>query len=201
MFPPAEDVKPQIRLRVYDAKTPFPKELHGTYDLVHAHHLVAAMVVPPDWTPLLLNLLTIVKPGGYIQWEEPNFYSTLVRCSLPTTRSKHMPEVARTLVSAEMKERVAHGWNELPALIKEAGLDMVVADVVSSDRVLKGRRGYSGNLIKLFFGGSRLATEQGTPGAKSFAKIDRSEKQLMEEIESGSYCWTDIHSTIGRKPS
>ncbi|KAJ5762328.1 uncharacterized protein N7511_005710 [Penicillium nucicola] len=54
---------------VQDITLPFPKEHWNRYDLVHVRLLVAA-IDEVDYMTAISNLSAILKPGGYLQWEE-----------------------------------------------------------------------------------------------------------------------------------
>ncbi|KAL4802039.1 hypothetical protein BDV18DRAFT_148107 [Aspergillus unguis] len=65
-FPPLVE---GIELSVQDIFQPFPAEHHNRYDLVHVRLLVTG--IPESTYPAAVaNLLTILKPGGYLQWVE-----------------------------------------------------------------------------------------------------------------------------------
>lgn len=68
-FPPREWLPPNLSLRLVDMFRPPPPELHQKYDIIHIRHFVC-VVKDNDPTPLLQNLLTMLKPGGWIQWDE-----------------------------------------------------------------------------------------------------------------------------------
>ncbi|TBU37430.1 hypothetical protein BD309DRAFT_620835 [Dichomitus squalens] len=52
-----------------DVTKPFPKELHGTFDLVHMSHLLLCLT-EDGWKATLRNALDILKPGGLLMLEE-----------------------------------------------------------------------------------------------------------------------------------
>ncbi|KAL2865086.1 class I SAM-dependent methyltransferase [Aspergillus lucknowensis] len=58
-----------MNFSVHDILRPFPVEHHNRYDLVHVRMLVAALV-ESKYREAVANLLTILKPGGYLQWVE-----------------------------------------------------------------------------------------------------------------------------------
>ncbi|PYH38097.1 class I SAM-dependent methyltransferase [Aspergillus neoniger CBS 115656] len=58
-----------IQFSVHDLTVPFPQEHWGRYDLVHVRLLVAALE-EPDYKAAIANISRILKPGGYLQWEE-----------------------------------------------------------------------------------------------------------------------------------
>ncbi|KAL4883162.1 hypothetical protein BJY04DRAFT_226645 [Aspergillus karnatakaensis] len=70
-FPPAQPAD-NVELSVHDILKPFPPEHLNRYDLVHVRFLVTAFP-EPLFEDAVKNLLTIVKPSGYIQWGDYDF--------------------------------------------------------------------------------------------------------------------------------
>ncbi|KAF5573230.1 Methyltransferase domain-containing protein [Fusarium pseudocircinatum] len=68
-FPVADSVSPNVTFRLHDALLPFHKELHAKYDVVHVRLLYLALK-KEDWAVVAANIRTILKPGGWIHWEE-----------------------------------------------------------------------------------------------------------------------------------
>jgi len=68
-FPPREWLPQNVTLRLVDMFRPTPVELVEKYDIIHIRHFVC-VVKDNDPTPLLRNLLRMLKPGGWIQWDE-----------------------------------------------------------------------------------------------------------------------------------
>lgn len=61
-----------ISLKVHSMHKPWPEAWQGTYDLVHQRYgLAAAGALSPHG--VVTNLLTLVKPGGWIQLVEADF--------------------------------------------------------------------------------------------------------------------------------
>ncbi|KAJ5773340.1 Major facilitator superfamily domain general substrate transporter [Penicillium paradoxum] len=72
-YPPGHEIprlgqKP-IQLSVHNALHSFPPEHHGRYDLVHIRLLTAGLK-QADYTTVLVNARALLKPNGWIQWEE-----------------------------------------------------------------------------------------------------------------------------------
>lgn len=67
--PPSEWLPRNVTLRVVDVFRPVPEELIAKYHVIHIRHFVC-VVKENDPTPLLQNLLRMLKPGGWIQWDE-----------------------------------------------------------------------------------------------------------------------------------
>ncbi|KAE8149936.1 hypothetical protein BDV25DRAFT_140320 [Aspergillus avenaceus] len=65
-FPPELD---GIDLSVQDITVPFHEEHWNRYDLVHVRLLLAGLA-ESDYRSAVTNIYNILKPGGYLQWEE-----------------------------------------------------------------------------------------------------------------------------------
>ncbi|KAK7909031.1 hypothetical protein PG985_014909 [Apiospora marii] len=67
---PAPDFLPStINLKELDTMKPPPEEIVGIYDIVHIRAF-SSILVDTGVTPLLSFVHAILKPGGYVQWEE-----------------------------------------------------------------------------------------------------------------------------------
>ncbi|KAF4964598.1 hypothetical protein FSARC_7504 [Fusarium sarcochroum] len=71
-FLPSENLPSNVKLYFGDVFKPFPQELIGQYDLVHVRLLMVALKAD-EWEPAARNLKTLLKPGGYILWDETGF--------------------------------------------------------------------------------------------------------------------------------
>ncbi|KAI9375884.1 S-adenosyl-L-methionine-dependent methyltransferase [Aspergillus egyptiacus] len=58
-----------VEFSVQNILSPFPAEHHNRYDLVYVRMLVTA-IKKEQYQDAVANLLTILKPGGYLQWLE-----------------------------------------------------------------------------------------------------------------------------------
>ncbi len=68
-FRPASALPPNVSLQHANALEPFPAALHEQYDLVHVRLLVLGLK-PADWQPIAQNIMALLRPGGYLVWEE-----------------------------------------------------------------------------------------------------------------------------------
>lgn len=68
-FWPTAALPPNVQLQEANALKPFPAELHGQYDLVHVRLMFLALKTS-DWAVVAANLRTLLRPGGYLLWEE-----------------------------------------------------------------------------------------------------------------------------------
>ncbi|KAL9582653.1 MAG: hypothetical protein Q9212_003175 [Teloschistes hypoglaucus] len=68
-FPPADSLPPHIKFVVHDAVEIFPPEYHQRFDLVNVR-LVSYAIKGSDLDTVVRNITQLLKPGGYLQWQE-----------------------------------------------------------------------------------------------------------------------------------
>ncbi|RYP34025.1 hypothetical protein DL767_004467 [Monosporascus sp. MG133] len=89
-FPASAFLPSSISLKKLDIlATPLPEEMIGAYDIVHVRAFVS-IIVNSDLTPLLTTVLALLKPGGWLQWEESRAEKFLVDSPSPSN------EISRT---------------------------------------------------------------------------------------------------------
>ncbi|KZV68894.1 S-adenosyl-L-methionine-dependent methyltransferase [Peniophora sp. CONT] len=72
-FPSADVLKRAgITPFVQDVTQPFPEEMKGTFDVVHASALVVALTTD-GWNSMLRNVYKVLAPGGYLILTESDF--------------------------------------------------------------------------------------------------------------------------------
>ncbi|KAI1325844.1 S-adenosyl-L-methionine-dependent methyltransferase [Xylariaceae sp. FL0255] len=103
VFPAPAFLPDSVRFRKVDVLSkPLPQELIGAYDIVHVRALVT-VIYNANTTPLLSNILAMLKPGGWLQWEEirVDFIAEPATPDLPTSAC----DTLIGFVSASLKAR------------------------------------------------------------------------------------------------
>ncbi|KAI0153220.1 S-adenosyl-L-methionine-dependent methyltransferase [Xylariaceae sp. FL1272] len=199
LFPPRDSLPSGVTLSTLDLKKPFPEHMHGQYDLVHLRLLVAAMR-QEDWEPAVRNIFQILRPGGYVQWEECEFCHAEWHKARPDSHFETAKAMTDAFESA-LSQNFAYGWNTLPGQMRAAGFTAVVSDVASSDRAQETRADISASILSLIFTWARMMTKRGETGPLFGDHIDDLEKSVREEIQSGGYLQFNIHVACAQKPS
>ncbi|OJZ83591.1 hypothetical protein ASPFODRAFT_83056 [Aspergillus luchuensis CBS 106.47] len=75
--PVPEWVTPSISLRHWNIFDEVPEDLRGKYDVVHLRLLVL-VVQESNPLPIIDKVFQLLKPGGYIQWDDLNYPDTIV---------------------------------------------------------------------------------------------------------------------------
>ncbi|KAI4233490.1 MAG: hypothetical protein LQ352_008247 [Teloschistes flavicans] len=195
MYPTPQELPANVELHVMDVKQPPPPEEHHRYDVVHARLLFAAMTAV-DWEVALHNMRLLLKPGGAIQWEEPNFAEVRHYRGVPGSSTSTL-RIMSSRFRAAFKERLLYGWSSLPRLMKEAGLVHVDEEIVSSDRVPETRQALTTNGNVALFAWAKQMTSRGMPDSLSTDELEKLEALAEQEVKSGCYVRFDIHIITG----
>ncbi|KAI9739224.1 MAG: hypothetical protein M1834_007437 [Cirrosporium novae-zelandiae] len=121
-IPSKELTSKNIAFHYLDACTPIPAHLEGQYDLVHLRLLVLG-IRDSNPGPVLDNVIRLLKPGGYLQWDEGEI-SSMIPTNLPPTISLfHCRELLALIRSFHSGRKDSHTWvGDLPRLFEAHGL-------------------------------------------------------------------------------
>ncbi|KAK8009117.1 hypothetical protein PG991_011668 [Apiospora marii] len=212
---PAPDFLPSaVRLSELDVlKQPPAPELEGVYDVVHVRAF-ASTLAPTDVAPLLATVRALLKPGGYLQWEEAKADEFVIEPAAAGTPSEACTAIAR-IIKAGQDARGRGRDDDTSALIDR--LDQVVLDHGFDDVLVKvfpsrarrrqgqqdGNKGWTEDLL-LVWGSWRTCFR---PRARApFAPVTRESfralfRRAVAETEQGVGIRVGkITIAVGRKP-
>ncbi|KAJ5834674.1 S-adenosyl-L-methionine-dependent methyltransferase [Penicillium robsamsonii] len=115
-----------VSLRYLDILKEIPSEYVGKYDVVHARLLVQVVnQAGGDARPIIQNFLKLLKPGGYLQWEEPNDDAGN-RKLLKSDPSNSTEDTEKLLAGLNAKFQTKSAWSaNLAETFAEQGLQNV----------------------------------------------------------------------------
>jgi hypothetical protein len=195
-----DTLPPNVTLNIGDFKKPIPEELHGKYDLV-AIRLIIISMGNDVWAKTLDNVLTLLKPGGAIQWIEGDFFvSRGFRGTAPTSTGGHYLTAIQNKMNGDLNKRFGFNFPDFTQLYENAGLKDVEEDVISTDRLVEQRSEFTAIGIGAVTGGLRnLASTLQQEGLWSVEEVDAYKAKAIADMESGAYLRWDIHVTVGFK--
>ncbi|OQO14977.1 hypothetical protein B0A48_00359 [Cryoendolithus antarcticus] len=172
---------------------PVPAKYEGYFDVIHVRLLVLGLV-GEQWHTTARILLAMLKPGGFLQWEEADFAHPIYHsgsdddttCSALETLTNHALAVSQPT-----------GWlldesTLLPGFLGLAGFVEVEERVVGSDAVPEWRERFMRIGIKAFEGILRISKfDEG-------ARV-RLVKEAEKAVDEGAWGETKFHVVIGRK--
>lgn len=117
--PPVQWLPSNITLGEWDVFSEPPLELRGRYDVVHVR-LLFVVVQDEDPKPIIRNLMLLLKPGGYLQWDELSVSASYI---LRIEDSIAVPAMEKTLEALRQKGVWVAG---LTRHMEASGLEQIV---------------------------------------------------------------------------
>ena len=115
--PPQNWLPHNVKLKEWSVFDEPPEEMVGIHDLVHVR-LLGFVVKHGDPRPILRNLMKLLKPGGYLQWEDFNCPDTSVRFMQGALYTPALHKIKKLVYS-----QGRNNWAvELAETFKEEGL-------------------------------------------------------------------------------
>ncbi|KAI1203573.1 S-adenosyl-L-methionine-dependent methyltransferase [Nemania serpens] len=180
--PPAEWLPPNVTFHLWDIREAVPETFVEKWDVVHVRLL--SFVLRDDEIPSVLqNLTRLIKPGGYLQWAEPDVASFRIEKTRPGNSTEALDRLLT--VSQGQDSRLKPSWvPQLPGLFSTVGkLRDVQADVKNAP----------GHLA--------MAMHECNIAIHELLCRTTRNKEVAEETRAGA-CWAFTRWTvIGRKPA
>ncbi|KAK8105655.1 uncharacterized protein PG998_003871 [Apiospora kogelbergensis] len=89
---------------------PFPPHLKGVYDVVHIRAFCSVINNAPALRPVLAVASELLKPGGFLQWEETRGDRFFVDCPSPQTSSVACSTITQVLQGASQARGISMEW-------------------------------------------------------------------------------------------
>ncbi|KUM58252.1 hypothetical protein ACN42_g8909 [Penicillium freii] len=197
-FPPASSLPGNVQLHIGNAMEGFSAEMHDTFDVVTVRLLVAALN-GEDWRRVTDHLVKLVKPGGWLQWQESDGLQgmKILRDEFGTKKSHLQTSLSQIFANQTIREKFEYPSRNLARVFHEAGLDEVDEDVVSTDREPHMRS----TTLQISVEGLISGMKGGMNGKKySQEEIDSQVKGWIDDMESGVYQRYNLHCFLGKKP-
>jgi len=163
----------------------FPAEFHGTFDIVNVRLLVTT-IAGDDWRLVAKNLVSLLKPGGWLQWQEPDGLRSITISAEDNGARKSGLQAFIDEASGDsaVHDRLDYPSSQLEGILHEAGLHSVVQDVVSSDKQPYLR--YNAAIVFLQdLSGIIGSTISGEKAGQE--EIHNHLRECMDDLESGAY--------------
>jgi hypothetical protein len=202
-FPAAENLPPNLKLGILDAfSKELPEEHAEQYDVVHIRAF-SSVVKDDNPGPLISNAYKMLKPGGYLQWDEldgGSFKAVPPGCdaemsSVSTTATQEMIDTSK---QSQKAMNLKYSWvGKLDELLKQHGFDSVEYERMEIKKELRSVMTVSLLLIHAHI--ARMAVRDGKMIGTN--KIwDEVWANTGGEIGQGVSITMDPIVVVGRKP-
>lgn len=185
-----------VLFKIQDMLLPFPDADLAQYDVVHARLLMYAFK-SDEWVKVAANLSTLVKPGGYIFWEETNYDGwNCVPAAISWTKFIIIDQRASLAAGRDLRF-----INKLGYYLKAAGLQDLVESMHSTfDLQVESRKRISALMLRLHEQSSKGAVERGgVDGLRTMEDAESLVNAIRTEVEGGADIGISLRRFVGRK--
>ncbi|KAI0444321.1 S-adenosyl-L-methionine-dependent methyltransferase [Xylaria telfairii] len=189
--PPSETLPTGVTFRHWDVRDDVPADLEGAYDIINVRFF--AFVLLNDEIPrVVAKLFTLLKPGGYLQWGEPDLESLRFDRTKPESKTDNLRELF-SLLSVQ-DPRLKPTWiNHLDEIFVSNGF-------VEVERVT---RDAPPHLAFTFHEAGLMIHEQiarKTKNERMAGELKRLLPAAVEETRLGAYITSLRYLVVGKKP-
>ena len=130
-FPAPGWLPSNLHLHVWNAFSEIPEDYVGVFDIVHIRAIYSA-VIDNLVEPLLSNLLKMLKPRGFLQWDKNDGDS--LACHVPSPDVK--ADAAKTIVKIQQvisrgQSKLLPDWlHNLPTTLQDRGCELVAHEEI-----------------------------------------------------------------------
>ncbi|KAG8159750.1 hypothetical protein KVR01_010387 [Diaporthe batatas] len=193
--PPSTCLPANVRFQHWDIKQPPPSEIVGVYDVVHLRNFL--FVLGQDDLPgVTANISKLLKPGGYVQWGEPDMASWRIAKTKPDCKTAALEKLFRQTQAQD--KRLESPWvSHLAGHLGEAGFDAIESDVRDIPLHLELATQECNLLLP-----EQVMRKSGKAqeGSEKMALLRELLQEVAAETREGAFWAFTRHTVIGRKP-
>ncbi|KAI1859402.1 hypothetical protein JX265_010405 [Neoarthrinium moseri] len=189
--PPPEVLPPNVKLQLWDVKKNVPDRLVGAFDVVYLRFF--AFVLMNDEIPgVIEKVFQMLKPGGYIQWEEADMETLRFDKARPDTKTNNLEDLFKLLLVQD--HRFKPTWaKKLDDLLSNAGF----VDIERDTRDAPPHVAFQFHEVGLMI--HELIARKTTNSLLS-GELKRLLPAAIKETQNGAYGASERFVVIGRKP-
>ena len=195
-FPRSEWLPPNVQFVEHDAFDPAgpPADLQGKFDIVHLR-LFIAIVKNDDPTPILDYCYKLLKPGGYLQWDDHDPSVNLVG-GYERSENEGMAMISK-MTERPPGKRSTKWIPRLPKIFQERGFEIADVDLKVIQPWQRGM--YADNYCML----ADEFVERAERGGEGINGVDDYFREVSAKASAekalGSYLEQTLQIVVGRK--
>jgi len=199
-FPDKGWLPNNISMHVLDAFTPdLPADVVGVFDIVHVR-AIARAVKDNHVHPLITNLVKMLKPGGYLQWDESDPSTVAPRSPNSSVQHPGATQLMDIIQEFSKVYKLQADWlHDLPTTFNAHDLDLVVQESFDPRKELM--KAWTDNLLVAYEERAvRLPKDSdGAGGGFTREKYKELFERVLAETQQGVSLSMSGLVTVGRK--
>lgn len=194
-YPPKMSWPANVRLEYGDLFASIPEKYQQYFDVVHIRLIVAA-IYTMDKDILMRNILSLLKPGGYIQWDEV-IDPTSLTIDQNLNVSHDMANYVRRMFNISNFHPATQWAATLPEVYAQYGLDDIIGykPPLRPSTLPQQTESLRWSCKEVM----SVAVKMGKPGAEE--ELELAMQDVDELLASGSMCAYAWIVAVGRKPA
>ncbi|RYP76851.1 hypothetical protein DL771_001587 [Monosporascus sp. 5C6A] len=189
--PPPATLPSNVTLRHWDVRDDVPEDLINAFDIVHLRFF--SFVVMNEEVPgVVEKLYKLLRPGGYLQWGDPDVSSIRIDKSEPGNKTESLSRLMQLMTVQD--PRFSPKWvTELPNIFEASGFVDIERHVCDAPPHLSFIMHECGLMIH-----DLIARK--TKNEKMAQELEQLLPQAVEDTREGAYVSAVRWVVIGRKP-
>ena len=189
--PPKQWLPPNVNIKTWNVFDSLLDDMIGVFDIVHVRLLIL-VVQQSDPKSIIRNLFRMLKPGGYIQWDDLDYPNMHVKACEASLRTPALQAMRETAYSGGRND-----WTlRLPEFFGEEGL-LETKLYHFQDSLIFARANGEQHLLTMEEFASSLAKTDRTEEAREVFKLIQ---DASKEILTGATLSMPRVVCVGRKP-
>lgn len=186
--PPQAWLPKNVELRQWDMMTEIPEGFEGTFDFIHMRLLILA--AEDNVQPLVQNVMKLLKPGGWMQWDELDWQRPSVKDAAGQGGHENS---ALAKIGQLMKERASHDWVvNMDEMLMKSGFENVQRHSILNDKKMWK---FATDLTIVLWE-EILA---GLKGSQQFGSYEKVVRGMSAEAGKGMALDLPMHVTLAKK--
>lgn len=193
-FPPTKTWPSNVKFELGDLFEPVPARYQQYFDVVHIRLIVAA-IYNMDKDILMQNIVSMIKPGGYIQWDEI-IEPTGITYDKDLNMKYEMANCFKRMFKVANFRPATQWADTLPNVYMRYGLENIVGHkpVLKPSTLPQQTESLAWSLRECM----GMAVKMGKPNAEEELRLA---EQDMEELAASGHMWAYAWIVaIGKKP-
>ncbi|KAF7871876.1 hypothetical protein EAF04_003983 [Stromatinia cepivora] len=189
-YPPSALLPSNVKLDILDIFESIPEKLRGQYDVIHIS-LLCLVIRDGDPRSVLDNLLTLLKPGGYIQWKENDFSEIYCTSTSPDISANDLKNLRKWVYEVPLKRFPNFKWiRQLSSIFQERGITILEDQLLNPEADIA----YAWTLMHM--DGMKELVNVAAGGSKEGMELHR---RAVREVQQGACLSMMLVNVVGRK--
>lgn len=191
-----------VSFRTLNILDPIPEDLQGSFDVVHMRHLAIAFT-GEQFITAARHALSLLKPGGWIQWQDVHVPSTRIIQLVPGASIAHNVTLLDAAINITLRYgKIGDFVPRLSETLTQVGFEACWTDTFSTDRDPATRLMNTDTHSRAVYSTMKHTAMTDPESEWTVEQVDESWARCREELKDGKiYYRSETVIVTGRRPA